>query len=151
MNNRRYESVQLIFIALSGLVLLFIVAPLVNMLFKCSPAQLVNTAVDTEVQRSIWVTLLTSMGATAICSIAAIPLAYLLARKDFPFKQLVNGIIDIPVVIPHSAAGIALLGIISPDSLLGQAADKLGFSFIHLVHGRSHNIDCRNFSIKKCK
>lgn len=130
MKNNKYELVQLIFIALSGLVLLFIAAPLINMLIKCSPEQLVDTTLDNEVQTSIWITLFTSMGATLICSIAAIPFAYLLARKKFPFKQLVNGIIDIPVVIPHSAAGIALLGIISPDSLLGRAAEKLGFSFM---------------------
>ena len=130
MKSKKYEIVQLVFIALSGLILLFIIAPLFNMLIKCSPAQLLETAVDTEVQRSVWLTLLTSMGATLICSVAGIPLAYLLARREFPFKQLVNGIIDIPVVIPHSAAGIALLGIIAPDSLLGQTAEKLGFSFM---------------------
>jgi molybdate/tungstate transport system permease protein len=130
MNRRKNEPVQLVFIALSGLVLLFVVAPLVNMLIKCSPAQLLDTAIDNEVQRSIWITLFTSMGATLICSIAAIPLSYILARKTFPLKQLVNGIVDIPVVIPHSAAGIALLGIISPDSFVGRAAEKLGFSFM---------------------
>ncbi len=130
MNKKKIDLIQLVFIALSGLVLLFIIAPLINMLIKCSPTELVDTAIDQEVRKSIWITLFTSMGATLICSFAAIPLSYLLARKKFPFKQLVNGIVDIPVVIPHSAAGIALLGIISPDSFFGRVADRLGFSFM---------------------
>ncbi|MBN2236331.1 MAG: ABC transporter permease, partial [Bacteroidales bacterium] len=60
----------------------------------------------------------------------AIPFAYLLARKEFKFKRLISGIIDIPVVIPHSAAGIALLGFISRDSVLGKTADAFGFSLV---------------------
>ena len=56
---------------------------------------------------------------------------YLLARKDFPLKRLVIGIIDIPIVVPHSAAGIALFGILSKQGFLGQAAEKFGFSFVN--------------------
>jgi len=71
------------------------------------------------------------MAATLIFSIGAIPLAYLLARKKFIFKRILLGIINIPVIIPHSAAGIALLGIISRDTLLGKIAESLGFSFVN--------------------
>ena len=50
-----------------------------------------------------------SGGATIIAVVFGVPLAYLLARSDFPGKHMVEGIIDIPIVIPHTAAGIALL------------------------------------------
>jgi molybdate/tungstate transport system permease protein len=73
------------------------------------------------VLRSIRLTLLSSLGATLIFGLAAIPLSYVLARKTFIGKGLVNGLIDLPVVIPHSAAGIALLGIVSRGTLLGRA------------------------------
>jgi molybdate/tungstate transport system permease protein len=53
-----------------------------------------------------------------------------LARKDFPLKGLVTGIIDLPIVIPHSAAGIALFGVLSSRSPLGSIAEKMGFSFV---------------------
>ena len=127
---KRIEPLHLIFTALGGVALLFFVAPLLNMLFKCTAGQLLETAQDSEVQRSIWLTLFTSMAATLVFSVAAIPFAYILARKKFPFKQLVNGIIDIPIVIPHSAAGIALLGIIAPDSVLGRIGEAFGFKFV---------------------
>jgi len=120
----------LVFAALGGIVLLFIIAPLVSMCLNCSVPELAETAKDDEVRSSIWLTLWTSMVATVIFAVAAVPFAYLLARKDFPLKGLVAGIIDLPIVIPHSAAGIALLGVLSRNTLLGQAAAKVGLRFV---------------------
>ncbi len=85
---------------------------------------------DSEVRHSIALTLYTSMMATVVFAIFAIPFAYFLARKSFPGKKMVLGIIDLPVVIPHSAAGIALLGVISRDTALGSMANQLGFDFV---------------------
>jgi len=128
--NRKYEPLTLLFAALGGIVLLFIIAPLLSMFINCSLTELAETAKDQEVQNSIWLTLWTSMAGTTIFALAAIPFSYLLARKQFPLKGLVSGIIDLPIVIPHSAAGIALLGVVSKSSLLGKATAKMGFSFI---------------------
>ena len=126
----RMSWLSLGFAALGGVVLLFIVAPLISMFLNCSSAELVETAKETEVRNSILLTLWTSMAATVICAVAAIPFAYLLARKHFPLKGLVTAIIDLPIVIPHSAAGIALLGVLCRGSVLGGAAEKMGFSFV---------------------
>jgi molybdate/tungstate transport system permease protein len=70
------------------------------------------------------------MSATLFFAFFAIPLAYILAKKKFMFRRLVMGIIDIPVVIPHSAAGIALLGFVSRDTIVGKMADSVGLSFV---------------------
>lgn len=126
----RIEPLSLVFAGLGGVVLLFIIAPLVSMFASCSLPELAETAKEAEVRNSIWLTLWTSMAATVIFAIAAVPFAYLLARKEFPLKRLVTAIIDVPIVIPHSAAGIALLGVLSRTSLLGRAADKMDFSFV---------------------
>jgi molybdate/tungstate transport system permease protein len=75
------------------------------------------------------------MAATAFFAIAAIPFSYLLARKHFPLKGLVTGIIDLPIVIPHLAAGLALLGVVSKNGLFGKAADKMGFDFVGSTAG----------------
>jgi molybdate/tungstate transport system permease protein len=85
---------------------------------------------DPEVQQSIGLTLWISMAATLVFALSAIPLAYLLARKDFALKKLVLGIIDLPIVIPHSAAGIAILGFVSRESYLGKAASTIGLDFV---------------------
>ncbi len=127
---QKFQPVHITFSFLGGLVLLFIVAPLVGLVFATPLEDLFETAYDKEVTDSIVLTLSTSFVATLVFAIAAIPFSYILARKDFPLKKLVAGIIDIPIVIPHSAAGIAVLGFIARDSVLGSMADKIGLNFV---------------------
>lgn len=126
---------SMVFLFLSGLVLLFIVAPLAGMFLNTSAGQYADTLTDPTVMRSIRLTLLSSLAGTLIFGIAAIPLAYLLARKDFFLKGLVNGLVDLPVVIPHSAAGIAILGVVSRGTLLGKAGEAAGITFVGGVAG----------------
>lgn len=125
---------RLIILFLSGLALMFIVAPMLSLFFSTGFPAVFETAKDKEVTDSIWLTLATSFAATFIFAIAAIPFSYFLARKKFRFKNLVLGIIDLPVVIPHSAAGIAILGFISRNTIIGQAAESMGF---HLVGSKA--------------
>jgi molybdate/tungstate transport system permease protein len=113
-----------------ALILLFIIAPLLGMFLKTSPQSLFETAGETEVRDSIWLTIWTSAAGTLIFALAAIPFSYLLARRTFPGKKLVTGIIDLPVVIPHSAAGIAILGFVSRDSAIGRMGSAVGLDFI---------------------
>lgn len=127
----KFDPTYMIFTALGGVVLLFIIAPLLGMILQCSASDIVETSADKEVQESIWLTLWTSMLGTLIFAVAAIPFAYLLARKDFPLKRLVTAMIDLPIVIPHSAAGIAILGIVSRDTFIGRLAERFGFSFVN--------------------
>jgi len=127
---KKTYDIKLLFAFLSGLVLLFIVGPLIGMLLDTPVQNIFEAATEKEVKESIGLTLLASFLGTLFFSIGAIPFAYLLARKNFKLKRLISGIIDIPVVIPHSAAGIALLGVISRDSLMGKAAGVMGFSLV---------------------
>ena len=125
----------LVFLFLSGFILLFIVAPLAGMFLQTSGSQYLETLADSQVKESIRLTLLASLAGVVIFGIAAIPLAYVLARKSFPGKGFVNGLIDLPVVIPHSAAGIAILGIVSRGTLVGQAGEAVGIQFVGGVAG----------------
>ncbi len=113
-----------------GVVFLFIVAPLFSLFLKTPFIDIKEAALDKEVVSSIYLTISVSMVGTLIFSIFAIPLAYLLSKKDFLFKKIITGIIDLPIVIPHSAAGIAILGIISRNSLLGTTAEYFGYNLI---------------------
>ncbi len=115
---------------LSGVVLLFLIAPLLGMFFSTKLPDLFETARDPEVGRSILLTLGVSALTTLLFALFALPLAYLLARKRFRGKALLQGFIDLPVVIPHSAAGIAILGFISRDSILGSLADSVGLNLV---------------------
>lgn len=125
-----YTTIYLCFSFLGGCILLFIVTPLASLLIASSTPEILAAAVEPEVQSSIILTLWTALCATGVCSIAAIPFAWIIARKDFWGKSIVSGLIDLPVVIPHSAAGIALIGFFSPKTPVGSAAEALGIRFI---------------------
>ncbi len=124
------NSFRLLLTLSGGLLLMFIIAPIAGMFIATSAPDLFATIRDEEVLKSIRLTLLTSLGATLFMAIGAIPLAYLLARKEFYLKKLVLGIIDLPIVIPHSAAGIAMLGFLSRNSVVGKAASSVGLDFV---------------------
>lgn len=124
------QNTPLIFTLLGGLILLFIISPLISMFLATTPLQLFETTKDQEVVNSIWLTLRVSFLATIFFAIGAIPLSFFLSKADFRFKKIINGIVDLPIVIPHSAAGIAILGFISRDSALGKMASSVGLNFV---------------------
>jgi molybdate/tungstate transport system permease protein len=128
---KRYGPFNWILLILSSLILLFLVAPLLGMFLKTGVGEFFETAGDKEVQASIWLTVWVSFLATFFFAIAAVPFSWLLARKSFPLKSMVQGIIDLPVVLPHTAAGIALLGFISRDGFLGKAAESVGLNLVN--------------------
>ena len=128
--NMNRDALYLLFAFLGALVLLFVLAPLLGMVFATPLSSLFETARETDVQRSIWLTIWVSMSATIIFGVAAIPFSWLLARKSFPGKKLVMGIIDLPIVIPHTAAGIAVLGVVSRDSVVGKLGSSIGLDFV---------------------
>lgn len=131
----RKSAFHWIILILSALVLLFILAPLLGLLFNTSSSEFFEAVSDREVQDSVWLTLSVAFITTLIFSIGAVPFAWLLARYSFPGKRMLQGLIDLPVVIPHSAAGIALLGFISRDGVLGKFASLFGIELVGNVVG----------------
>ncbi len=113
-----------------GLALLFIISPIIGLFVNTGFNEFIEAGKDQDVQASIFRTLFISFAATIMFSVSAIPLAYVLARKDFIGKRLIGGIIDLPIIIPHSAAGIAVLGFITRDSALGKFADLFGLNLV---------------------
>jgi molybdate/tungstate transport system permease protein len=118
----------------AGLVL-FIVGPLLRLLFMASPASLGAALADRELQASIVLTVGCATAATLIAALLGLPLGYLLARTRFPGRRLVTGILDLPVVIPHPVAGIALLLFLGRQTPVGGALGRLGLEFVSHVPG----------------
>src|SRR5512133_1971974 len=97
---RNFNFTHSLFILLGGFILLFLIAPLAGMFLSVKAPDLFATIEDREVSESIFRTLAISALATAAASIFALPLSYILARKKFPLKWLLEAIIDLPVMIP---------------------------------------------------
>ena len=100
---------NLTFLLLSALVLLFIVIPLVGLFGGVGWSALFTAFRDAEIMGSVWLTMKVSFYGTCLILVTGLPLAYLIARHDFRGKSFVESLIDIPVMLPHTAAGIALL------------------------------------------
>jgi len=116
-------------------IFLFIIVPLIKMIVTSDPGILLETALDSEVMNSIGLTLYAALIATVIGFILGVPLAYLLARADFPGKNLVEGLVDIPIVVPHIATGIALLFVFGRSFLVGRAFHFIGIDFLDSIAG----------------
>ncbi|MCK4752596.1 MAG: ABC transporter permease [Planctomycetes bacterium] len=124
INNQRIRWFNIILTLLGSSVVLFIIAPLINIIIATSITDLKEAAIDHQVIQSIKLTLMAAFLATLTSALAGIPLAYLLARKKFFGRSILLAIIDLPIIIPHSAAGIALLTVIGRQSFIGRFLGK---------------------------
>ncbi|MGY4686764.1 ABC transporter permease subunit [Petrotoga sp. DB-2] len=121
---------ELILSFLGILLLFFIATPVAKLIFGVEPQVLIDTVKEEEVYSSILLTFSASLVATLISILLGVPLAYLLARKDFFGKSFVESLIDIPVIIPHTAAGIALLMVFGRNFFLGRFFSIFGIEFV---------------------
>lgn len=133
--NATLSRLDLVFSFAGLLILLFIMLPLLATIFGSSPSELATGLGDREVFSAIWITFFSALIATAIALVVGVPLAYLLARRDFPGKNLMQGIIDLPIIIPHTAAGVALLMVFGRRGLLGEPLEPLGIYFTENMAG----------------
>ena len=131
----RVRGSQVILATLGACLVLFVVGPLLRLLLESSPGNLTDSLRDPELRASIALTVLTATAATVLAAVTGVPLAYLLARRSFPGRRIVQGIIELPVVIPHPVAGIALLLFLGRRSTVGGALGQLGLEFVSHVPG----------------
>ncbi len=116
-------------------VVVFILFPLIEMVVQPSFQDLKETIQDPDVVRSIWLSIYASGLAGIISFIIGTPFAYLLARKDFFGKKLVESIIDLPIMIPHPVVGIAILGLAGKNHWLGNLMQQVGIQIMGTVTG----------------
>ncbi len=131
MHERKFVGIFLLF---GGIILSFLTLPILNMFFSLSGEKFIDTLQDGEVIDSIILTMKVSAYAMVFVLFTGLPLAYVLARFDFLGKSIVESLIDIPVMIPHTAAGIALLTTFG-DSYLGEFFSFFGIEFVGTEYG----------------
>ncbi len=128
---------QLLLALASVPMLVFFGLPLVALVLRVSPAALLANLVEPTVARAIQLSLTTTLITTGLTILAGTPAAYLLARRRFPGRVLVDTLIDIPMLLPPAVAGIALLVAFGRRGLLGPYLDsaniELAFSTTAVV------------------
>jgi len=125
----RLDPLSLVFTAAGALLVLFVLLPFAAVLLGIQPDLLWATITDAEVQSALGVTFYAGAWATLLALLTGVPLAYLLARHDFPGKAWVEGLLNLPVVVPHTAAGIALLLVFGRQAVLGRFFGAAGITF----------------------
>ncbi|HEV8487096.1 MAG TPA: ABC transporter permease [Blastocatellia bacterium] len=135
-NQMRHPSLlTVIFSVLGAAIVLFLVAPIVKMMLAGSYEGLGEALASSEVRSSIALTMICALLATGTGMVLGVPLAYLLARRTFFGKRIVEAVVDVPVVIPHPVVGIALLLIFGRQFFGGQFFDRLGITVVGGIAG----------------
>jgi molybdate transport system permease protein len=112
--------------ALSLPLLLFLLLPLLALIFYSSPAEIAANLALPQVRQAIALSLRTSSWATLASVLLGTPVAYLLARRQFPGRILLDNLIDLPIVLPPAVAGLSLLLIFGRRGWVGAWLDGWG-------------------------
>lgn len=119
------RAVALVLAALLGCL---VALPVIGLVFRVTPGHLLAELQDPGVLQALWLSVETSLAATIVAFILGLPMAHLLATRDFPGKRAVEVLMDLPMVIPPTVAGFALLMAFGRAGLLGGALAAFGVS-----------------------
>lgn len=79
-----------------------------------------DTATSGVARDALWLSLWTSSLATVLAIVFGTPAAYIVSRARFPGRSLVDALIDLPIVLPPTVAGVALLTAFGRRGLIGE-------------------------------
>lgn len=114
---------------LAALFGLFLALPIVTLVVRAVFDGSLGAAIASPVVLdALGLSLLTTAFSLAITVAFGLPLAFVLARRRFRGKGWIEAIIDLPIVLPPSVAGLALLLVFGRRGLLAAPFDVLGFS-----------------------
>ncbi len=116
-------------VALAVLAGLFLGLPVVTLVVRAILDGSLAIALGTKVViDALWLSLVTTASSLVVTILFGLPLAFVLARRRFRGIGLVEALVDLPIVLPPSVAGLALLLILGRRGVLGGALDVLGVS-----------------------
>ncbi len=113
---------SLLLVALFGL-------PILGLIVRAAGTDFLGSMSAPSALAALRLSLITSLISLVATIVFGTPLAYVLARQKFAFKPWFETVIDLPIVLPPSVAGLALLMAFGRNGLLGPLLGLLG---IHL-------------------
>src|SRR5688500_4603588 len=120
---RRPARVPLGLLVPAGLGLVFLVLPLAGLLVRAPWATLPERLTEPGVRTALRLSLQTASAATLLCLVLGVPLAWLLARVEFPGRRVVRALVTVPLVLPPVVGGVALLLVFGRRGILGSWLD----------------------------
>ena len=106
--------------------LLFLLVPLLGLLVRMPWSRLGDLLSEESVGQAVRLSLVTATLATLLALVLGVPLAWALARLDFPGRRVVRALVTLPLVLPPVVGGVALLFAFGRRGVLGPALHRLG-------------------------
>ncbi|HTJ32902.1 MAG TPA: ABC transporter permease [Dactylosporangium sp.] len=119
--SRRVPAALLVPAALG---LAFLVLPLAGLLIRAPWTTLPQRLTQPGVLTALRLSLQSATIATVVCMLLGVPLAWLLARVEFPGRRVVRALVTVPLVLPPVVGGVALLLVFGRRGLLGEWLDR---------------------------
>jgi molybdate transport system permease protein len=114
-------------LALASLPLVcFLLFPTAGLLLRASPQDILGTFLNPQAAQAVSLSILTTVSTVLLTILFGTPVAYLIARKEFPGKAALDALIDLPIVLPPSVAGIALLVTFGRTGIVGTFIRSMG-------------------------
>jgi molybdate transport system permease protein len=107
----------------AGIGVAFLVLPLAGLLIRAPWSTLPQRLADAGVLTALRLSVQTATLATVVCTGLGVPLAWLLARTEFPGRKLLRALVTVPLVLPPVVGGVALLLVFGRKGLLGAWLD----------------------------
>ncbi len=128
------KSFNITLVVLALVIVFFLSVPILRMFIGVGSDKLLIAMQEGEVISSIFLTMKVSAWAMVFVLFTGLPLAYILARYNFYGRSMLEALVDIPIMIPHTAAGIALLTTFG-NSEIGDFFKFFGIEFIGTEYG----------------
>jgi sulfate transport system permease protein len=122
-------------LAYLGLIVLIPLAALVLKASGVTFAAFWDTATAPRALASYRLTFGSALFAAAVNLVFGVLVAWVLVRYEFPFKRLVDGLVDLPFALPTAVAGIALATLYSPNGWIGRLLEPLGIKAAYTATG----------------
>ena len=107
-------------VALALLAVAFFTLPFAGLLWRAPWSDLVDVIREDAVRQALWLSIQTSILATLVAVVIGVPLAWVLARIDFPFRNAVRALATLSMVLPPVVGGVALFFSFGRRGLFGQ-------------------------------
>lgn len=97
-------------------------------------AEFVTIITDPRAVASYKLSFGTALAAGLLNVVFGTIIAWVLVRYDFPFKRIIDGLVDLPFALPTAVAGIALTSLYAPNGWIGQFFDfKIAFTPLGII------------------
>jgi molybdate transport system permease protein len=112
---------------LAALAVLFLAVPVIGLVARAiAGGALVEAFTTPAVREALVLSLVTTTVSLLLAVALGAPLALVLARGRFRGKTLLETVVDLPIVLPPSVAGLALLLVFGRSGLVGNALQVAG-------------------------